>query len=97
MRRFRRECGLKKARILRERLILVSQGLKIGINRQPLISGSSSTRRILCLCIFRQSFLFPSEEAQKSGNRSNRCPHSIHPDGAAVLKSQPGNRFSLRF
>ena len=36
MRRFRRECGLKKARILRERLILVSQGLKIGINRQPL-------------------------------------------------------------
>ena len=35
MRRFRRECGLKKARILRERLILVSQGLKIGINRQP--------------------------------------------------------------
>ena len=37
MRRFRKEFGLKKARILRERLIPVSQGLKIGINRQPLI------------------------------------------------------------
>ena len=36
MRRFRKEFGLKKARILRERLIPVSQGLKIGINRQPL-------------------------------------------------------------
>ena len=35
MRRFRKEFGLKKARILRERLIPVSQGLKIGINRQP--------------------------------------------------------------
>ena len=34
MRRFRKEFGLKKARILRERLIPVSQGLKIGINRQ---------------------------------------------------------------
>ena len=38
MRRFRKEFGLKKARILRERLIPVSQGLKIGINRQPLFS-----------------------------------------------------------
>ena len=37
MRRFRKEFGLKKARILRERLIPVSQGLKIGINRQPLL------------------------------------------------------------
>lgn len=36
MRRFRKEFGLKKARILRERLIPVSQGVKIGINRQPL-------------------------------------------------------------
>ena len=36
MRRFRKEFGLKKARILRERLIPVSQGLKIGINRLPL-------------------------------------------------------------
>ena len=35
MRRFRKEFGLKKARILRERLITVSQGSKIGINRQP--------------------------------------------------------------
>ena len=31
MRRFRKEFGLKKARILRERLIPVSQRLKIGI------------------------------------------------------------------
>ena len=37
MRRFRKEFGLKKARILRERLIPVSQGVKIGINRQPLL------------------------------------------------------------
>lgn len=36
MRRFRKEFGLKKARILRERLIPVSQRLKIGINRHPL-------------------------------------------------------------
>ena len=36
MRRFRKEFGLKKARILRERLIPVSQRLKIGINRPPL-------------------------------------------------------------
>ena len=36
MRRFHREFGLKKARILRERLIPVSKGLKIGINRHPL-------------------------------------------------------------
>ena len=35
MRRFRKEFGLKKARILRERLIPVSQGIKIGINRPP--------------------------------------------------------------
>ena len=35
MRRFRKEFGLKKARILRERLIPVSQRLKIGINRHP--------------------------------------------------------------
>ena len=35
MRRFRKEFGLKKARILRERLISVSQRLKIGINRHP--------------------------------------------------------------
>ena len=41
MRRFRKEFGLKKARILRERLIPVSQGLKIGINRQPPVSSFS--------------------------------------------------------
>ena len=40
MRRFRKEFGLKKARILRERLIPVSQRLKIGINRHPLFSFS---------------------------------------------------------
>ena len=39
MRRFRKEFGLKKARILRERLIPVSQRLKIGINRHPLGNG----------------------------------------------------------
>ena len=38
MRRFRKEFGLKKARILRERLIPVSQRLKIGINRHPLFA-----------------------------------------------------------
>ena len=43
MRRFRKEFGLKKARILRERLIPVSQGLKIGINRQPLLFDSFCT------------------------------------------------------
>ena len=42
MRRFRKEFGLKKARILRERLIPVSQGLKIGINRQPPIFSAKS-------------------------------------------------------
>ena len=45
MRRFRKEFGLKKARILRERLIPVSQGLKIGINRQPLVSGDGKQPR----------------------------------------------------
>ncbi len=35
MRRFRKEFGPKKVRIMRERLILVSQGLKISINRHP--------------------------------------------------------------
>ena len=39
MRRFRKEFGLKKARILRERLIPVSQRLKIGINRHPHCLG----------------------------------------------------------
>ena len=37
MRRFRRECGLKKARILRERLILVSQGLKSVLTDNPFL------------------------------------------------------------
>ena len=43
MRRFRKEFGLKKARILRERLIPVSQRLKIGINRHPLLFDSFCT------------------------------------------------------
>ena len=43
MRRFRKEFGLKKARILRERLIPVSQGLKIGINRHPLFSAEKTS------------------------------------------------------
>lgn len=42
MRRFRKEFGLKKARILRERLIPVSQRLKIGINRHPLFCYSET-------------------------------------------------------
>ena len=45
MRRFRKEFGLKKARILRERLIPVSQGLKIGINRQPLASEKERKKK----------------------------------------------------
>ena len=55
MRRFRKEFGLKKARILRERLIPVSQRLKIGINRHPLFSitvmslqATDSFHRELC-------------------------------------------------
>ena len=44
MRRFRKEFGLKKARILRERLIPVSQRLKIGINRHPLSSVSFESK-----------------------------------------------------
>ena len=40
MRRFRKEFGIKKARIQRERLIPISQGLKIGINRQPLSAAA---------------------------------------------------------
>ena len=44
MRRFRKEFGLKKARILRERLIPVSQRLKIGINRHPLFVNSFENR-----------------------------------------------------
>ncbi len=47
MRRFRKEFGLKKARILRERLIPVSQRLKIGINRHPLF-----------MCARRRAFLY---------------------------------------
>ena len=49
MRRFRKEFGLKKARILRERLIPVSQRLKIGINRHPLLSCHGSFWFILQL------------------------------------------------
>ena len=44
MRRFRKEFGLKKARILRERLIPVSQRLKIGINRHPLACSQSDIK-----------------------------------------------------
>lgn len=53
MRRFRKEFGLKKARILRERLIPVSQGLKIGINRQPHSQVSSRNLKNLFLCAKR--------------------------------------------
>ena len=54
MRRFRKEFGLKKARILRERLIPVSQGLKIGINRQPL---PNLFYFFFCLCLYFFWFL----------------------------------------
>ena len=47
MRRFRKEFGLKKARILRERLIPVSQRLKIGINRHPPHVYDVSTRKLM--------------------------------------------------
>ena len=47
MRRFRKEFGLKKARILRERLIPVSQRLKIGINRHPLFSVQPGESHII--------------------------------------------------
>ena len=57
MRRFRRECGLKKARILRERLILVSQGLKIGINRQPLSAQMQCLRDCSGFCKITGCFL----------------------------------------
>ena len=53
MRRFRKEFGLKKARILRERLIPVSQRLKIGINRHPL-----PIKRMKCQRFFHCSLAF---------------------------------------
>ena len=49
MRRFRKEFGLKKARILRERLIPVSQRLKIGINRHPPIYISKTKSQLSLL------------------------------------------------
>ena len=50
MRRFRKEFGLKKARILRERLIPVSQRLKIGINRHPRIRFAYDSTALLFTC-----------------------------------------------
>ena len=57
MRRFHREFGLKKARILRERLIPVSKGLKIGINRHPLSFSVYTFRFIVILKSGMQSAL----------------------------------------
>ena len=52
MRRFRKEFGLKKARILRERLIPVSQRLKIGINRHLLFSSQEKCTALLTAILF---------------------------------------------
>ena len=57
MRRFRKEFGLKKARILRERLIPVSQRLKIGINRHPLLFCLRSRSKIYGKFDFDSQFM----------------------------------------
>ena len=88
MRRFRRECGLKKARILRERLILVSQGLKIGINRQPqeyetaypyhyirlIVTGISDTKKAL---VFLKQH-FGDSSFQQTKDRLKELPLLIY-------------------
>ena len=92
MRRFRKEFGLKKARILRERLIPVSQRLKIGINRPPLPWQSPKNiealwspyfvllTRLLCLSLLHLEFQLTSNnsslEFAKRGSSHPRLQQS---------------------